>query len=83
MIIRKKSKRTDYSQLGGAAEIAKARRRDKKVKEDVQKIDKQTAGIESALENTLGSVSKKEVRKRQQAAREKGNTTKLNRLLKW
>ncbi len=78
------SRRTNYSSLDHSTKAwAKWRRRsDKELKEEIKEIDKNTAGLESAINNTLGGLTKKEIRARAASVREAGNSEKLRRILK-
>ena len=79
------SKRTDYSSLDhGTKSWAKWRRKsDSRLRGDIKEIDKRTAGLESAAKNTLGgNFTKKDIRVKQAAIREAGNTEKLERILR-
>ena len=78
------SKRTNYDSLdSGSRGFAIWRRKsDKKLRGDIKEIDKRTAGLESAAKNTLGgNLTKKDIREKQAAIREAGNTEKLKRIL--
>ncbi len=80
------SKRTDYSSLDPmAGNIARWRRgHDKRLRNDIKQIDRETAGLEAATKpvNMIGSASKSQLRNMRKTIRQSGNTQKLKRIFK-